>query len=794
MFKNYLKIALRNIKRYKGYSFINIAGLAVGMACCILILLWVRDELSFDRFHHNLDDIYRVVRVEQDTADTGKDALTPPPLAAALKEKFPEITHSTRFGTWGRWVFAYGEKSFYESRYKCVDPDFFRMFTFPFVKGSPKQALVNTYSVVISEEMAEKYFGNEEPLGKTLNINQQFDVIVTGVIKNIPENSTLKFDFILPFKLLFLEELLGEETAKNWGFNSFNTFVMLNKQSSVKELTAKIAGIFKEGRKEEKDLAALQPFKDIHLYSNIKYDLPGIGDIKYVTIFSMLALFVLIIACINFMNLTTAKSAKRAKEVGLRKVIGARRSQLIKQFFGESVLLSFFAFLFALILVELMLPAFNQLAAKNLSLNPSNNIFIYLGFVGITLLTGILAGSYPALLLSSFQPVKVLKGSANLNVKDKNRSPLFRRILVVTQFSLSIALVIGTIVIYTQLRFMRSKDLGFNKEHVIYIAMAESIIPKYDSIKKEFRRDANVLTVTASLSLPINIRNSPGSPEWEGKDPDNNMQIKADFVDYDYLETFHIKMVQGRTFSKKFPTDTETAYIVNEEAVRRMGLESPVGKQFSFWDRKGKIIGVMKDFHFRPMHHQIQPIVFKIFPPWFKYIYTRLKPGNIPAALDSLKKTWIRLNPGYPFEYHFLDDRFDGLYRAEQRMGTLTKYFTVLGILIACLGLFGLASFTAEQRTKEIGVRKVLGASVGSIIALLSREFTRLVLVATIIAWPVAYFTMNQWLQNFAYQVGIAWWIFIFSAGLTVIIALLTVSYQSIKAAVTNPVEALRYE
>lgn len=794
MFKNYLKIALRNIKRHKGYSFINIAGLAVGMACCILILLWVRDELSFDRFHHNLDNIYRVIRQEQDTAEAGKDALTPPPLAAALKEKFPAITHATRLGSWRRWLVTYGEKKFYETRYRCADPDFFEMFNFPFIKGNPEKALLNTYSVVLTEKMAEKYFGNEDPMGKTLNINKQFDVTVTGVIKNVPENSTLKFDLILPFRVLLLKELLGEETGKNWGFNSFSTFVMLNKSSSAKEPGPKIAGIFKEHNEEDTDLALLQPFKDIHLYSNIKFDLDSVGDIKYVTIFSLLALFVLIIACINFMNLTTAKSAKRAKEVGLRKVIGAKRPQLIWQFFGESILMSCFAFLLALILVELMLPLFNNLSGKNLSLTPSSNITIYLGFVFITLITGILAGSYPALLLSAFQPIKTLKGSSNVNVTGKNRTPLFRKILVVTQFTLSIGLIIGTTVIYTQLRFMREKDLGINREQIVYISMAESVTNKYESIKKEFLRIPDVLKVTASLALPTNIRSSPGSPQWEGKDPNNNMQIKADFVDYDYIETFQIKMAQGRSFSREFPTDTEAAYIVNEEAVRRMGLESPVGKQFSFWDRKGKIIGVMKDFHFRPMHHQIQPLVFKIFPDWFRVIYVRIKPGNIPATLESLKKTWSQVNPGYPFEYRFLDEQFDQLYRAEERMGKLTKYFTVLGILIACLGLFGLASFMAEQRTKEIGIRKALGASVGNIILLLSREFTKLVLAATIIAWPIAYFTMNHWLQNFAYRIGIGWWVFIMSASLTIIIAFLTVSYQSIKAAVANPVEALRWE
>jgi len=791
MFKNYLKLAFRNIVRHKGYSFINIAGLAVGMACCILILLWVQDELGYDRFHKNLDNLYRVIREEHDTAEKGKSALTPPPLANALKQEFPGITHATRFGAWGRWLVKYGEKKFYEPGYECADPDFFAMFSFPFVRGNPKEALTDMYSVVITEEIAGKYFGNEDPLGKTLNINKQFDVKVTGVVKNIPGNSSLKFDLISPFKMQ-LKEIFAEKIDNNWGFNSFNTYVMLNNEGSMGEPAPKAAGIFKKHNKEDNEKAIFQPLKEIHLYSNVKHDIKGVGDIKYVTIFSLLALFVLVIACINFMNLTTARSAKRAKEVGLRKVVGARRSQLIKQFFGESIILTFLALLFALILVELFLPAFNNLSGKNLSLESSSNMVIYLGFIGIAILTGVLSGSYPALLLSSFRPVRVLKGVPH--ERKKGRLPLLRRVLVVTQFALSIGLVIGTAVIYKQLHFIRNKDLGYNKEHIVYIRMSENVIPKYYSIKKEFLRNSDVFNVTASLALPTNIGNSPGSPEWEGKKPGNKMQIKADFVDYDYIETFKIKMAQGRSFSRKFPTDAKTAYIVNEEAVRRMGLESPVGKGFSFWNRKGNIIGVMKDFHFRPLHKEIQPIVFKIFPDWFRHIYIRIKPGNVHAALDSLKKTWYKLNPDYPFEYHFLDDAFDNLYRAEERMGTLTNYFTFLGIFIACMGLFGLVSFMAEQRTKEIGVRKVLGASVPGIILLLSKEFTRLVLVANIISWPIAYYTMNRWLQNFAYRTGIGLWLFVFSAGLALVIALLTVSYQSIKAAVANPVEALRYE
>ena len=790
MFKNTIKIAFRTIKKHKGYSFVNLAGLAIGMVCCILILLWVQDELSYDKFHDRGHEIYRVAKEEHRTEEIQRSRLTPPPLASALKEDFPEILKSTRFGSWERRLIKYGEKSFNERGYYHVDPDFFEMFSFPFVKGDSKTAFSNPYSIVITEAMAEKYFGEEDPMGKTLNVNHQFDVTITGVIKNVPHNSSLQFDFLSPFRIL-LTEFIGENNGANWGFNSFSTYVLIPQNSAFNELNQKLFNYLQKRDPDDRDHLFIQPLGHLHLNSHLEYDIDGRGDIKYVWIFTLLAFFILFIACINFMNLTTARAAKRAREVGLRKVVGARRLQLIKQFFGEAVLMAFIALLLAGVLVEILIPQFNELTGKQLSLHFTGNLTIYIGSMLIVIITGIIAGSYPALFLSSFRPAKVLKDS----LKVGGASSLFRTGLVIIQFSLSVFLIIGTVIISKQLSFMRNRDLGFNREQVVHMRLhGEELTLKYGSIKNEFLRIPGVVSVTASMALPTDIRSSPGSPEWEGKDPSNNMQIKADFVDYDYIETFNIEMAEGRSFSRSFAMDDSASYMVNQEAVRQMGLESPVGKRFSFWGIQGQIIGVMKDFHFQPLHNEIKPIVFKIFPAWFRRMYVKLRPEHISETIDSLEKTWKLLNPGYPFEYRFLDEDFDDLYGVERRLGILFNYFTFLAIFIACLGLFGLTSFMAEQRTKEIGIRKVLGATVSGIVLLLSKEFTKWVLVANMIAWPVAYFVMDKWLQGFAYRTNIGVFVFFLACFLSLMMVMITVSYQAVRAAIANPIRALKYE
>lgn len=787
---NYIKTALRVIRRQKAYSFINISGLAIGLAVCMLIVLWVAEEWSFDRFHANASQIYRIYRDESATQTGSTSALTPPPMAAALKADFPDIIRATRFGYWRMPLVSYGEKRFNEENYRHADPDFFAMFSFPLLKGNPETVFADPYSVVLTEKTAEKYFGQEDPIGKTLTVNNTYEVLVTGVMEDVPSNTSLTFELLSPFELL-LRESIGEDNEDNWGFNSFSTYVMVPKAVSSEDLNQKLKGYLKKYQQEDTDELAVQPLPHIHLFSRLGHDIHGRGDIKYVWIFTALAVFVLLIAGVNFMNLSTARSANRAKEVGLRKVVGAGRSQLIRQFFGESVLMALFALVAALILLELLLPLFNTLSGKQLTSPWRNNPVLLLGFLGLALATGMVSGSYPALFLSSFQPIRILKGTMRVT----GANPSLRKSLVVFQFSLSVFLIIGTIVISRQLSYMRNLDLGFNREHIIHLSIHGELPDKYDAIHDRFLQNPDVLHVTASMALPTNIQSSPGTPEWEGKDPEARMEIKADFVDYDYFETFDIALVEGRSFSREHATDMETAFIVNEEAVRRMGLEKPlVGKRFGFWGIDGQIIGVMKDAHFQSLHHKIEPLVFKMFRPWLKRMYVKIRSDNISGTIQSLEKTWNRMNLDYPFEYRFLDEDFHDLYQSEARLGDIFQSFAALAVFIACLGLFGLASFVAEQRTKEIGIRKVLGSSTVGIIALLNREFFRWILAANLIAWPVSYFVMQQWIQKFAYRSKITIGIFVLSALIGLAVAILTVSVQTLKAARANPVDSLKHE
>lgn len=787
---NYVKTALRVIRRQKAFSLINISGLAIGLAVCMLIVLWVVDEWGFDRFHANAGRIYRVYRDESATQAGSTSALTPPPMAAALKEDFPDIIRATRFGYWSKPLVSYGEKKFNEENYRNADPDFFAMFSFALLKGNPETVFTDPYSVVLTESTAAKYFGQENPVGKTLTVNNTYDVVVTGIMEDVPSNSSLKFELLSPFELL-LKESIGENNGDNWGYNSFSTYVMLPESLSSLDLDTKLDGYLKKYDDEDTDNLELQPFPDIHLFSDLDHDMRGRGDIKYVWIFSALAVFVLLIAGVNFMNLSTARSANRAKEVGLRKVVGAGRSQLIRQFFGESVLMACFALIAALLLLELLLPYFNSLSGKNLTSPWRNNPMLLLGFLGLALVTGILSGSYPALFLSSFQPIRILKGT----LRSTGASPLFRKFLVIFQFSLSVFLIIGTIGILRQLSYIKNLDLGFNREHIIHLSIHGELHDKYDAIREGLLQNPDVLHVTASMALPTDIQSTPGTPEWEGKDPETKMEIKADFVDYDYIETFDIPIVEGRSFSKEYATDMETAFIVNEEAVRRMGLAEPVvGKRFGFWNIDGQIIGVMKDAHFQSLLHKIEPLVFKMFRPWLRRLYVKFRADNISGTLSSLEKTWNQMNLGYPFEYRFLDEDFHDLYESEAKLGTIFRSFAVLAVFIACLGLFGLASFVAEQRTKEIGIRKVLGSSTISIVSLLNREFLRWVIIANLIAWPISYFVMQQWVQKFAYREKITIGIFILAAMIGLAVALLTVSLQTLKAASANPVNSLKHE
>ncbi|MHA1943389.1 MAG: ABC transporter permease [Candidatus Thorarchaeota archaeon] len=780
---NYMKIALRRIKRQKGYSFINIAGLAIGIACCFLVFLWVKDELSFDRFHSNAKEIYRVLLNPQDTDIY--HPYGPGPLGPALAAGYPEIINFTRMFGEVNGPLKYRNRVF-TGKVRGVSPSFFEIFTFPFVKGDSKNCLSEPRSIVLTEKMAAKLFHEEDPLGKTLGFEwwgTWHDLKVTGVIEDAPPNTHLLFDYLLPFEFVTWSGM----TIESWDIGAYKTYVLLPKNSNFKEVSKKIAGTIKKHFPESPNTLHLEPLIRIHLYN-----FTGGGPITYVYIFSIIGILILCIACINFMNLSTARSMERAREVGMRKVVGSTRAQLIRQFLGESILLSLLSFILALILVQALLPSVNNIVDKLLTLPFSGSpLFI---FLGIAILTGILSGSYPAVFLSSFRPVTVLKGY----VRSGSQNIRLRKLFVIGQFVVSIGLITGTIIIYQQLVYMRNMDMGINKNHVINMELRGSLRNQYGTIKSELLRNPNILAVSSTNGSFSKVFGTD-KIGWEGKPEDKRIFMSIHSVDFDYQKIFDIKMAQGRYFSRDYPTDISDGIIVNETAAKIMGMESPIGQRISCWipydpQRSGTIIGVAKDFHFRSLHEKINPLVLVIAPGWFTDAYIRIKPENVPETLVFLEKTIKESAPDFPLEYSFLDEDIDNLYKIEQRIGNLVRYGTFLAIFIACLGLFGLASFTAEKRTKEIGIRKVLGASISGIVLLLTKEFTKWVILANLIAWPIAYYVMSRWLQNFAYHVNIGIWTFLLSAALALVTALITISFQAVKTAASNPVDSLRYE
>lgn len=784
MIRNYLKITWRNIRRHKGYSFINIAGLAIGITACVLLLLWVQDEWSFDRYHTNVNELYRVL-LDPLEASTTHEAVSPPVLAEMMKENFPEVVNTARISRSGTLLFKHGDKAFYEGQGIFADATFFEMFSFPFIQGDPASAFSELRSIVITEDLALKYFGSDDPIGKILTINNKSDYKVTGVIENVPHNSHLRFNYVRSFELL---KEFGVN-INSWGNVSFFTYVQLQKDSSSRNVDEKLKAMI-EKEDPGHNLYYLQPLTQIHLRSNFNFDPAITGNIMYIYIFTAAAVFILFIACINFMNLATARSGMRAKEVGMRKAVGAYRTDIIKQFFGESILLSFAALLLAVVLLQLLLPLFNNLAGKELSLGHSGFLQILPGLIGIALFTGLLSGSYPALFLSSFQTVAVIK---NLH-QSGTKGSLFRKILVVTQFSLTIIIVIGTIVVHDQLNHIRNQNLGYDKDFMVCFPLRGEFVEKWDAARAELLKNPNIVDFAVSSSLPTYIGSGTSGADWEGKPPDVRIQMQFVSVDYGYLDTYRMEMAEGRFFSKDFESDSKEGFILNEAAIKAMGMESPVGKRFAFGRREGAIIGVIKNFNYKSLHSEIEPLILIMEPRGYRYGSIRISSKNIEETIAHLENTWNKFSAGFPFDYTFLDDRIDNLYRSEQRVGTVFNYFTILVIFIACLGLFGLASFTAEKRTKEIGIRKVLGASVSSILLLLSKEFAKWVFLANIVAWPIAYLVMDKWLENFAYRTNIGIETFFLSSGLALAIALITVSYQCIRAAVSNPVDSLKYE
>ncbi len=790
MLNNYLKIAYRNLLRQKAYSIINITGLALGMACCMLLLLWVQDEMNFDRFHEKAETIYRVELDLHRTSGATHTRLTSYPLGGAIQENIPEVKYAARCTHISGLLIRYGNKVFIEDEIKAVDPAFLQIFTFPLISGNPGTALNHTYSILITEELAVKYFGTDDPLGKTMTINNKYDFTVTGVLKDVPENSTITFDILVPLE--FLKDL-----GQYWDFwRSLNcqTWVELLPNSPVAPVNRKIDDLLERNNPSTTSRWAfsLMPITDINLYGFANNFTQINGKIQSIYIFSALAVLVLIIACINFMNLSTARSSKRALEVGLKKVVGARRRQIIAQFYGESILTTVIAFLLSLSLFRIILPIFNDISAKDFTFYSILNLSFIMSFLGITLITGLLSGSYPALYLSSFQPVKVLAGRSRSGTENKNGR--FRKILVVTQFGLSIIAIVGTLIVYQQLEYLRNKNLGYDKEQLIYLPLRGDTQHSFSVFKDQLVKDSRIIGVTGARQAPTAFGSKISGVDWEGKDPDSRVSLGYSSVNFDFVETMKIELLEGRSFSKHRATDASNAFLVNEEAAHLMGGNSVIGKRLSALGIDGHIIGVMKNFHYQSVKNKIGPFILYIQTSRMRYAIVRLQKGDLPSSLDFVKSTWLNLFPAYPFEYSFIDDDFAEAFRADQRMGAVLKYATIITIFIACLGLFGLAAFMVEKRTKEIGIRKTLGASVSGITVMLTKEFVKWVMMANIIALPIAYILMNQWLQEYAYPITMGWGVFFMAIFMSVIIAILTVSYQSVKLALTNPIDSLKYE
>ena len=797
MLKNYLIIALRNIKRNKVYSVINMLGLATGMACCILITIYIQFEFSYDRYHPNADRIYRVmINMKDPIQERTQFVGSPAGLVPVLTENFPEVVTAAAIKAESSLV-KYKDIFFGERRFYYADPEIFKIFYLPLVKGDPKTALEKPYSILISQEIASRYFEKEEPLGKTLHVDNRHDFMIAGVFQDILENSHFHCDFLASISSHF--QNIGRERATGWNNFGYKTYILFHEMADLSEFSRKINEYCRkfipaETLQKIVDDLWIQPLADIHFYNQALGELETNADIRNIFLFSAISFCILLIACFNYMNLATARSAFRTREVGLRKVVGAQRRQIINQFMGESLTTALFSFGISLLLVRIFLPMFSSYINRPLSFSQLSGLSEVFILIGIIVIVGIFSGVYPALVLSSFQPVNIFRGMWS---KRSKGSFYFRNSLVVLQFIASIILIICSVVTYQQLRYIRNKDLGFNRNHILIIS-GWGLRPSFESVKHELLQNPHVLDITHANGMHWNL-GYVCFCQWQGKDEDENLITHGISVGYNFIDFYDLEIVEGRNFSREFSTDNENAYILNETAVRAIGWENPLGKKF-FIDgerEKGVVVGVVKDFHFASLHLAIQPLAIDLSPfePFnYDWISLKISPQDVSDTLSFLEQKWQVYSPDYPINYFFLDGSLDRLYRTEQRLGQIFSRFTAIAVFLACLGLFGLAMFTAEQRTKEIGIRKVLGASVPSVLMLLSREFIKWVFVANLIAWPIGYYIMHRWLQSFAYKTHIGWLVIALAAALSLGIALLTVSFQSIKSATANPVDSLRYE
>lgn len=806
MLKNHFKIALRNLWRHKSFSAINIFGLAIGIATCLVIMLFIGNVLSYDRYNEKADRIVRVIFKGSVQGEKLNEAHVMPPTAQALLADYPEVQEATRLRAYGTPRITYGGKTFREEEFAFVDPNFFQVFTLPLLKGDAETALTQPNTIIISQSAAHKFFGDDEPLGKVLtfsDFNQTLEV--TGVMENIPENSHFRMD------LLASMASFPDAESTSWMISEFYTYLVLQEGYDYKQLEAKLPQVVEKymGPQMEQTMGLslaqfqekgnnlgllLQPLTDIYLHSDFMYDLGPRGDIKNVYIFSSIALFMLLIACINFMNLSTAGASKRAREVGIRKVMGSAKTQLIRQFLLESILIAIFSLLIAVSLVIMVLPVFNDLTGQKLTLNLINTPWFFPGLFLFGILVGILAGSYPAFFLSSFQPVSVLKGKLNLGKKSNG----IRSGLVVFQFCISIVLIVCSTVVYQQLSYILNKELGYNKDQVLVLGNTWMLGNQEEVFRQKLLQDPRVISVSTSGYLPAGPSNNNNFFIYSDDDPSKQIKALRYDVDDQYIPTLGMKIMEGRNFSRELATDS-IGIILNETAAKAFGWEGDaLGRIVTHTENQGnkkayRVIGVVKDFNFRSLHELISPLAM-VLNPNSGTVIAKVQTEDAGSLLSSLNETWLAFAPNEPFDYSFLDERFQNTYQAEQKVSHILGIFAGLTIFVACLGLFGLATFTAEQRTKEIGIRKVMGASVGSILSLLSKDFVILVVLAFIIAIPLAWFGMSRWLEDYAYRINLEWWVFVFAGGLALLIALFIISFQSVKAALMNPVESLRSE
>ena len=782
MLKYYLKIAARNTQRHKGFVLVNYIGMTVGLTCFLLILFYVKFEFSYDRYHEHGDSLYRII-VDTHEFYRGKDqvSITPGPLAPTLAQELPEVIAAVRIKNRERVIRHNGEL-FPETVY-YADPEILELFTFPLAAGDKSTALNAPYNLLLTRESAAKYFPKQNPIGQALYINKR-PYQVTGILENIPENSHFHMDFLSPFSTFI--DLIGQDRTEYWGNWSYHTYVRLRADTDLSQLEPKLTTLLRRHHKKSDQTLRLQALKDIHFYGGTNFDLEPNADVRNIYLFSAIALFILLIACFNYMNLSTARASRRAKEVGMRKVVGASQQGLIRQFLFESFLLILVTFLLSLGLLKLLLPAFSALMNVQMEFSLVTQAETVLILAAVLLVLGLISGLYPAFLLSSFRPASILKGDYKLTARG---SSFLRSFLVSLQFVISIALIFCSLVVYQQLHFIKNKNLGYVTDYTLSVSCFNNV----DAIRHEFERHPGIVAVTTSNQSPLNVTNA-SCGGWVGKPEDEDLIVYRLIVDYNFFDFYDIELITGRNFSREKTTDEE-AFILNETAVKAIGWQNPLSQRFGFEkDKLGSVIGVVKDFHFAPLNLNICPLAISLTGERRDVFSLKLVPSDIPKTLAFVESTWKKYHPGRVFRYSFLDDTLDRMYRRENRMGTMFSCFTLLAILIAGLGLFGIASFTVERRTKEVGIRKVLGASVSGITVLLTRNFLRLVIVSSLLAWPVGWFIMQKWLQNFAYRASIGPLVFAAAAFIAVGVALLTVSFQTIRAAKADPVKSLRYE